>query len=345
MTSFDAPSTDVRIWPRCLIIVPCLNEGYHIGDLLECLAPAAGKLAAKIVVADGGSTDGTREIVATKSRTCPSIVLLHNPRRLQSAAVNLAVERYGADTDYLIRIDAHGGYDPDYCTTLVQEALDTGADSVVVAMQTVSHGGKFQNAAAQAQNSRLGTGGAKHRIRGAGQWTDHGHHALMRTMAFRAIGGYDEVFSHNEDAELDFRLVRAGFRIWMTDRASMVYFPRKTAGSLFKQYLGYGRGRARNLLKHRMMPKPRQMVPIPVAPALLIAPLGIFAGIAVFPLLLWAAACMAVGVGEHLIMRKRPSARVIIAAMIMHLAWSTGFWLQLLGVNAKPAMAQQGAAP
>ena len=41
-----------------------------------------------------------------------------------------------------------------------------------------------------------------------GHWADHGHHALMRISAFRAVGGYDESFSHNEDAELDYRLGR-----------------------------------------------------------------------------------------------------------------------------------------
>ena len=40
----------------------------------------------------------------------------------------------------------------------------------------------------------------------------------MRIAAFRAVGGYDESFSHNEDAELDYRLRQAGYRIWMTDK-------------------------------------------------------------------------------------------------------------------------------
>ena len=70
--------------------------------------------------------------------------------------------------------------------------------------------GLFQKATALAQNSRLGNGGSQHREGGAGRWTDHGHHALMRLDAFRAVGGYDETFSHNEDAELDYRLAAGG---------------------------------------------------------------------------------------------------------------------------------------
>ena len=37
--------------------------------------------------------------------------------------------------------------------------------------------------------------------------------------AFKAIGGYDDTFSHNEDAELDNRLTDAGFRIFLTARS------------------------------------------------------------------------------------------------------------------------------
>jgi hypothetical protein len=73
----------------------------------------------------------------------------------------------------------------------------------------------------------------------------------MGIAAFRAVGGYDESFSHNEDAELDFRLRQAGFRIWMTDKTVMTYYPRASVLPLFRQYLGYGRGRAKNILKHR----------------------------------------------------------------------------------------------
>ncbi|TIT70853.1 MAG: succinoglycan biosynthesis protein exoa, partial [Mesorhizobium sp.] len=71
----------------------------------------------------------------------------------------------------------------------------------------------------------------------------------MRIAAFRAVGGYDESFSHNEDAEFDHRLRQAGYRIWMSGRTQMVYYPRSTLKGLFFQYLGYGRGRANNVLK------------------------------------------------------------------------------------------------
>lgn len=312
---------------RCMVVIPCLNEVDHIGALIDQLLEPAQRLGMTIVIADGGSTDGTRATVREIADAEPRVVLLDNPRRLQSAAVNLAVAEYGDGVDYFIRIDAHGGYPDDYCDRLLEEAIATGADSVVVSMATMGFG-PFQKAAAAAQNSKLGNGGSPHREGAPGHWTDHGHHALMRVEAFRAVGGYDESFSHNEDAELDYRLNAAGHRIWMTDKTFMTYYPRATVGALFRQYLGYGRGRAKNILKHRAPLKIRQAIPLLVFPVVVGTALAFLSLAALVPAALWAAACL--GYGAWLAVRQRDPYGPLagVSAMIMHLAWSTGFWLE-----------------
>ncbi|MER9754430.1 glycosyltransferase family 2 protein [Mesorhizobium sp. M0166] len=324
--------------PSCMIVVPCLNEAAHIGALLRELHPTAERLGAVIIVADGGSTDSTRTIVADIAAKDQRVILLHNEKRLQSAAINLAVARFGEGVDYLIRIDAHGGYPADYCDRLVEEAQATGADSVVVSMLT-SGSGMVQKAAAAAQNSRLGTGGSKHRHLSAGEWVDHGHHALMRISAFTAVGGYDETFSHNEDAELDYRLRQAGYRIWMTGKTQMVYYPRSSLKGLYFQYLGYGRGRAKNVLKHRMIPKIRQMVPLLVFPVVLLAAFSFVHWLAAVPLLLWASVCLGYGFWTAVSQRNPDIALAGVSAMVMHFGWSVGFWLQLLAARPQRGVA------
>jgi succinoglycan biosynthesis protein ExoA len=317
-----------------LIIIPCLNEEKHIEPLLAKLSREIDHMNAKIVVADGGSKDATREIVARISMSDPRIMLLDNPRRLQSAATNLAVATFGRDYDYLIRIDAHGDYPDDYCRRLVEEAVATQADSVVVSMETVGFG-MFQKATAFAQNSKLGNGGSKHREGAKGHWTNHGHHALMRISAFEAVGGYDETFSHNEDAELDYRLKKAGFGIWMTDKTRMVYYPRSSVATLFRQYLGYGRGRAKNILKHGSMPNVRQMLPLLVVPVFIGAFLAVVNWAAVIPFSLWAVACVGYGFWMAIGQRNPYGPLAAVSAMVMHFAWSAGFWMELLSFRGR----------
>jgi succinoglycan biosynthesis protein ExoA len=319
---------------RTLIVVPCLDEAKTIEPLLRKLDQQRSSASDMIVVADGGSKDGTQEIVLRVAQELPNVALMHNAKRIQSAAINLAVQRFGAEFEYLIRIDAHGDYPDDYCRTLLQEAVSLEADSIVVGMETVGFG-LFQRATAAAQNSKLGNGGSKHRAGGGGEWVDHGHHALMRIFAFQAVGGYDESFSHNEDAELDFRLRQSGFRIWMTGKTYMTYYPRSTASALFRQYLGYGRGRAKNLLKHRSIPKIRQAVPLAVAPVVIGAVLAVLYWWAAIPLVVWAVACLGYGVWMAVGQNNPLGPLAAVSAMIMHFAWSAGFWLELIGIKSR----------
>ncbi len=322
--------TEAKLPARpCMIVIPCLNEAQNMEALVMRLEPSAERLDMAIVVVDGGSTDGTLEIVEALAASNPRVQLLHNAQRLQSAAVNLAVEQFGDVFRSFIRIDAHGDYPVDYCERLIEEAEATHADSVVVAMATRGFSA-FQKATAMAQNSRLGNGGSAHRRGARGHWTDHGHHALMRVSAFRAVGGYDEGFSHNEDAELDYRLRAAGYRLWMTDKTFMVYYPRTTVRALFRQYLGYGRGRAKNILKHRAVPKIRQMIPLMVVPVVAGASLAVLNWAAVLPAALWASVCLGYGVWMALGQRNPYGPLAAFSAMVMHLAWSAGFWLQML---------------
>jgi succinoglycan biosynthesis protein ExoA len=338
MSEMGTETTNAMTALPCMVVIPCLNEAAHIAALVERLSLSADRLDMKIVIVDGGSTDGTQAIVETIAAANPRVSLLRNAKKIQSAAVNLAIETFDDRFRSFIRIDAHGDYPGDYCDRLIEDAEATGAESVVVSMATKGFGA-FQKATAMAQNSRLGNGGSPHRHGAKGHWTDHGHHALMRVSAFRSVGGYDESFSHNEDAELDYRLRAAGHRIWMTDKTFMVYYPRASVPALFRQYLGYGRGRARNILKHRAMPKIRQMIPLMVFPVVAGMSLAFLSLAALVPAALWAAACLGYGVWMAVSQRNPYGPLVGFSAMVMHLAWSAGFWLQILDFRKSEARA------
>jgi succinoglycan biosynthesis protein ExoA len=312
-----------------LCVIPCLNEADHLDGLIATLRSGGARIDMKIVVVDGGSSDGSQDIVQHHAGRDERVTLLENPRRIQSAAVNRAVEIYGDGCEFLIRVDAHCDYPVRYCEDLLAVQSETNADSVVVSMRAEGHG-CFQRAAAAAQNSLLGNGGTAHRNESAGRFVDHGHHALMRISAFKAVGGYDESFFWNEDAELDVRLRDGGYRIYLAGTASIVYFPRGSLAALFRQYLNHGRGRARNFLKHHERLRLRQVIPLAVAPAVglsLLAP--IFPAFAA-PVLVWGTFCLAYGGYLGVKAGKPCAAAAGIAAIAMHLGWSFGFFVGLL---------------
>lgn len=312
---------------RVLCVIPTLNEAEHIEDVLERLLRDQGTLGLRIVVSDGGSTDRTRQIVQEVSQRHPNVLLINNPARIQSSAVNAAVRRYGADADILIRCDAHAIYPVGYCRKLVETLERVGADAVVVPMDSV---GKtpFQRAVAWVSNSAIGTGGSAHRAGRQSGFVDHGHHAAFRMSMFRAAGGYDDTFTHNEDAELDCRQCALGARIYLDSEVRLGYHPRKDVRSLFWQYFKYGAGRSRTVRRHPHSLRLRQLA-VPGHLALtLLAPL-------LLPwtalLLLWPVTYLSalLAVSVALGVRHRQACGLLggVAALVMHTAWALGFFL------------------
>ncbi|MCU4654391.1 glycosyltransferase family 2 protein [Roseibacterium sp. SDUM158016] len=312
-----------------LIVIPSLNEARHIERVALQMLSVARRLGGNVVIADGGSTDGSRDIAARLASRHNRLHLLDNPARRQASGINAAVAAFGSGHTHLIRVDAHSLYSEDFVDALLSEATETGASAVVVGMIAAGEG-FLQRLNASTQNARIGNGGSGHRGRGRGEWVDHGHHALMEIAAFRAVGGYDPDFAHNEDAELDHRLRKAGHRIWLTGETAITYFPRSGLAPLARQYFNFGRGRAANLLKHRARPRLRQAAVIAVWPMLVAAWAAPLAFALSLPALAWGCAALSGGLALALVRRSAPLALSGPVAMLMHLCWSMGFWSRVL---------------
>jgi succinoglycan biosynthesis protein ExoA len=307
------------------VVIPALNEAAHIEGLLRQLLAEAPEDLAEIIVADGGSDDGTRDIVGRVASAEPRVKLLHNPARFQSAGVNLAAAGADRRSDILIRLDAHSGYPPGFVADLAKTLRRMEADSVVVRLRTQADG-CFQKAVAAVSNSGWGTGGALHRVGGSSRWIDHGHHAAFTLASFTDNGGYDPSFRANEDAEYDVRLRRRQGRIWFAADLEVDYYPRRSARLLAKQYYNYGFGRARNFLKNRERLKLRHLA----APALTMAmALAVLASPLAPATLLFLAAYFlgAFLVGLCFASSKRDACLLlaVVALPCMHLGWGSGF--------------------
>ncbi len=314
-----------------LVVIPTLNEEAHIEACLRSLLNGDVRLSeVLIVVADGGSTDRTRAIVRRFAADFPNVVLLENPKRLQAAAINLAARTYNAGRRYMVRCDAHAIYPPDFVMRVVESLAQRGVASLVVPMDAEGQT-CFQKANAWIVDTPLGSGGSAHRGGRKSMFVDHGHHAGFDLKTFLHIGGYDESFSHNEDAEYDKRLLRSGGRLFLDADIRLAYMPRATIGSLARQYFNYGKGRARTIVKHREVPRLRQLVP----PATFIA---CVLGLALAPVTLWALILP----GGYLVVltvasvamafTKRSACGLLagVASATMHMSWSAGFLKQLI---------------
>jgi succinoglycan biosynthesis protein ExoA len=314
------------------IAVPVLNEEQYIRPCLASLLEQVEEDTCEILVLDGGSSDATVAIATEMAIRHPCIRLVENPQRIQAAAINLAARIAAPQAIMLVRADAHALYPQGFLSACLKAMQESGAQSVVTSMYAAGRDG-FQRAVAAALNSRLGNGGSPHRVgRNASGFVDHGHHAVFDRQFFLDRGGYDESFTHNEDAEYDHRVHLAGGRVWMCTDFPLVYFPRGDLVSLVRQYLRYGRGRALTLITHRIWPKPRQLGPLFIFA-------GVVGGLMLMPLSPWfglvplAYLLLCLGWGAAAAMTNRDVWLLAMgpAAMAMHLSWGAGFLRTVCG--------------
>jgi len=189
----------------------------------------------------------------------------------------------------------------------------------------------FEKANAWIVDTPLGSGGSAHRGGTRSGYVDHGHHAGFDLSVFRSIGGYDETFSHNEDAEYDERVTQAGGRIFLDATIRKIYIPRGSVAALARQYYNYGKGRARTVFKHGQRPKVRQMLPIL---ALLGSLIGLLAAPFYPPAILLPAGYLTIlAAASVFIGLVKMSACGLLAGLAsgtMHMSWAAGFIMQSL---------------
>jgi succinoglycan biosynthesis protein ExoA len=258
---------------RVTIAMPSYNEEHYIE---ACIASVKAQDypadLIEILVADGRSTDRTREILARLSAADPRIRMIDNPARLQAAGLGLLVKE--ATGDIIVRMDVHAEYAPDYVRRCVEVLERTGADNVGGAQRAWART-PFQRAVCAALQSPLGVGGAKYRSSEAEGFVDTVFLGAFRRRVFETVGLWDPGAITNEDAELNQRILDAGGQIYLSKDIVVHYFPRESLPALAKQYFRYGRGRARTLLKLGKFPTLRPLLPfflVSGAAALLLTP-------------------------------------------------------------------------
>ncbi len=215
--------------PRVSVIIPCLDEERFIG---RCLSSILDGTTAdlEVLVVDGGSRDGTRELVARFAEWDPRVRLVDNPKRFTPAALNLGIrESRGA---ILIRADAHSDYPPDYVQALVTALEESGADMVGPSTENFpSEETAICHAIALATNSPFGTG-SRFRYRRVSGPVDAVQLGCWRRELFDRVGYFDERLLRNQDNEHSSRILARGGRLHMNADVRIKYYPRPSLAKI-----------------------------------------------------------------------------------------------------------------
>jgi succinoglycan biosynthesis protein ExoA len=249
----------MNVNPAVSIIIPCRNERDYIETTIRTIfaqeRPSGGF---EVIVADGMSDDGTRDVLAQLSREQPNLRVLDNPRSIVATGLNLAIRE--ARGSIIIRMDAHTTYAPDYVRRCVEAVRTTGADNVGGPWVAIGSGlvGEAIAAAFQSPFSFGGTRGHNPNYEGV---VDTVYLGCWPRQVFDRIGFFDEELVRNQDDEFNFRLTRAGGMIWQTPSIKSRYVARGSLRALFRQYVQYGYWKVRVIRKHRSPASMRHLAP------------------------------------------------------------------------------------
>jgi succinoglycan biosynthesis protein ExoA len=255
--SADAASGEL---PFVTVVMPVLNEAAFIRRGLESLFEQdypADRI--EIIVADGISDDGTREIVADVAREHPQVRMIDNPGRIAPTGMNAGVAQ--ARGEIIIRLDGHAEVANDFIRQDV-ELLAEHPEAWIVGGPIV-HAGRntFAKAAAFAMSSPFGVGLATHRFADFEGYVEGAAFPAVRRWVFDRVGGLDERLARNEDDEWNYRVARAGGKVFISPRVRYTYFVRESVLKLFRQYAQYSFWRIPVIRKHKRPTTLRQVVP------------------------------------------------------------------------------------
>lgn len=323
------------------VVIPARGAGATLVGCLERLLPQLRDADELVVVAaDEGSAATAASLGDARVR------VVDNPDGSTPAALNRGIA--ATDRPVVLRVDAQSRIPDGYRDRVVEVMARTGA-AVVGGRQDARADTGFAAAVAQAMNSPLGHGGAGYRSGAVAGPVDTVYLGTFRRDVLEHVGGFDETFLTNQDAELNERIRRAGGEVWLVPDLAVGYLPRQDVRALARQFHAYGRGRARTARRHRGSLRRRQLAaPVLVGSLALSLVLALVAPLVLppevrtwtlVPLLVVVTgygSVIAVGAWSTTAGKPVRAAGVALALAIMHLAWGLGFLRTILSPGLDP---------
>ena len=317
--------------PGVAYVMPVLNEERYVERAVASIQAQDYPGPCEILLVVGRSTDRTDALVARLAEADPRIRTVQNPESDVPSGLNRAIR--SATQPVIVRVDAHTELPPAYTRHAVRTLYETGAANVGGVM--VAHGKPgVQAAVARAYNSRWGLGGgAYHSADAIAGPAESAYLGVMRTDALRDVGYFDPSLRRGQDWELNYRLRKAGYLVWLDPGLRVGYWPRSSLRALWRQMhtTGIWRGEIVRRLPTgnaaRYFAPPALVIATVLALLLLplpaIGPAGWLARLAALgPATYLGALTLAAARGRGRLADRLHFAGVLA---VMHYAWGTGF--------------------
>jgi cellulose synthase/poly-beta-1,6-N-acetylglucosamine synthase-like glycosyltransferase len=211
-TAKPSQTTQAHNYPIVSIIIPCRNEQAFIGGCLDSiLENDFPKEQLEILVVDGMSEDGTRELLNAYSREYAFLFVLDNPKRVTPAALNMGIQHTRGPI--VMRMDAHARYDKHYISRCVDALGKYKVDNVGGIWKTLPRTETLAGwCIVKALSHPFGVGNSHFRLIHGGEpkFVDTVPFFCVRRWVFQELGEFNERLVRGEDMEFSLRLNQPG---------------------------------------------------------------------------------------------------------------------------------------
>ena len=268
--------------PLVSVVVPIYQEERYIANCVDSLLSQDYPLVKmEWLFLDGGSTDRTLEILQQYQKSNVNLIkIINNPDRSAPHAMNIGI--HSAKGMYIIRIDAHAIYAPNYISQCVQYLENTDVDNVGGIAETVGVG-KIGTANADILSSVFGVGNSAFRTSETSGYVDTVPFGAFRREIFDRIGYFNTKLPRSEDNDMNARIRAAGGKVFLAHDIHFQYLCRDSLPGLMKQGLLNGNALFLTLRENPSAMGIRHFVPFAFVVSLILLPvLSVFSKIVAF---------------------------------------------------------------
>lgn len=228
----------------------------------------------EVIVVDGMSDDDTVELLKKLCVEFPALKIVENQNQTTPFAFNIGIRN--SIGKYVLIVGARHIISRNYISGCI-EMLDSNDRIAVVGGKVINiYEDKVSKGISLAMNSSFGVGGGNFRISDTSGPVDTVGTPMYKREVFDIVGLFDEELSRNQDDEFNYRVIRAGYQIWLNTDINISYYVRSGISKLFKQYLQYGYWKVYVNKKLKAVTTTRQLFPIIFILFLLLYPLVLF---------------------------------------------------------------------
>lgn len=268
------------------VVIALKNESKYINGCLESLLNQTyNEKRYEILIYDGGSDDGTKEILDTINNKNPQIKVYNNPKGMAAAGWNSGFRESKAK--YVVMMGGHTQVAPDF----IEKNLDILENENVCCtggrVEAIGEDLKSQ-AIALAFNHPFGAGDARYRYSKKKCYVETVNYGMYRKSVVDSVPPINENIKRGEDWEYNYKIVQKFGKMVYSPEIRSYYYSRSRFLKLWKRQYDAGKYKIDIIRKYPGSILMRHIIPFLFSFFTLLLPLAVLLGLNIdFLFLFW----------------------------------------------------------